>query len=562
MKLDPRLLSAAAALLAVALSPAPANAQCLAQKVVPTGSPSPSIGGEFGASMAMSGDTVFVGAPFDDFPSTNAGSIYRYRLTPIGAVQEDRWPGVGLGGAQVALNGSWGAYRTVQGNVQMVRKVSPANWQLDQIVTDTGWFGYPSSIAIADGPTPLMAIGAVGASNLYGRVYIYQYINDNWEFLLVKTQTTGTVNGHFGTNVAFAQSESGVSPTPIVLTGQPDRPLANGNSGRVVAIADLNCQNCGWIVYNWMDVPAGYANVENFGAHVGASLDQHRIVIASRQRVFVYARDVGGTGNFSFEEQLLPTVGGEITSVAISGNRILVASTGFQGAGTLFVFERFTNSFVQTDRIDNPEGGVMGAAVAIEGDLFAVTNPELGAGALYGGTFVGADCNANSTPDACDIFSGSSNDSNGNMIPDDCECGFTSYCTSNQHSGGKEALIAGSGPTSVSQNNFSLRVADAPANKPGIFFYGGGQINVPFGDGRRCVSAAGMGVHRVAPVAVTNSVGEVNFPVNFTLPPFDSGLGQITPFSTWNFQFWFRDPMGPGGSGYNLTNGVSVTFCP
>ncbi|MBV21422.1 MAG: hypothetical protein CMJ61_04575, partial [Planctomycetaceae bacterium] len=30
---------------------------------------------------------------------------------------------------------------------------------------------------------------------------------------------------------------------------------------------------------------------------------------------------------------------------------------------------------------------------------------------------------------------------------------------------------------------------------------------------------------------------------------------------TWNFQFWYRDPQG-GGWGYNLSNGLEVTFCP
>ena len=28
------------------------------------------------------------------------------------------------------------------------------------------------------------------------------------------------------------------------------------------------------------------------------------------------------------------------------------------------------------------------------------------------------------------------------------------------------------------------------------------------------------------------------------------------------FQCWFRDGMVPGGSGFNLSNALSVTFCP
>ena len=38
--------------------------------------------------------------------------------------------------------------------------------------------------------------------------------------------------------------------------------------------------------------------------------------------------------------------------------------------------------------------------------------------------------------------------------------------------------------------------------------------------------------------------------------------GQIGPGQTWYFQGWYRDPAGPCGSGFNLTNGIEVTFTP
>ncbi len=47
-----------------------------------------------------------------------------------------------------------------------------------------------------------------------------------------------------------------------------------------------------------------------------------------------------------------------------------------------------------------------------------------------------------------------------------------------------------------------------------------------------------------------------------TNPPAPSG--QVTAGSTWNYQFWYRDPPGGGGgpAGFNLSNGMSITFCP
>jgi hypothetical protein len=47
-------------------------------------------------------------------------------------------------------------------------------------------------------------------------------------------------------------------------------------------------------------------------------------------------------------------------------------------------------------------------------------------------------------------------------------------------------------------------------------------------------------------------------PVNSTLPP---AAGALVPGSTWNFQAWFRD-VAAGGSNFNLSNGLRITFAP
>ena len=36
--------------------------------------------------------------------------------------------------------------------------------------------------------------------------------------------------------------------------------------------------------------------------------------------------------------------------------------------------------------------------------------------------------------------------------------------------------------------------------------------------------------------------------------------GRLMPGTQWHFQAWYRDPAA-GGAGYNLTDGLSVTFC-
>ena len=91
----------------------------------------------------------------------------------------------------------------------------------------------------------------------------------------------------------------------------------------------------------------------------------------------------------------------------------------------------------------------------------------------------------------------------------------------------------------------------APAEQFGVFFYGSSQVQVPFRDGFRCV---GGSVVRT-PMVQTDPAGSVSLELDLTSAP---GIASGT---TQNFQFWFRDPTGPGGEGSNLSDGLEVTFC-
>jgi hypothetical protein len=49
--------------------------------------------------------------------------------------------------------------------------------------------------------------------------------------------------------------------------------------------------------------------------------------------------------------------------------------------------------------------------------------------------------------------------------------------------------------------------------------------------------------------------------LDLTAPPADAGPGAITAGTSWSFQLWYRDPAGPGGSGFNLSDGLRVSLC-
>jgi glucose/arabinose dehydrogenase len=140
-------------------------------------------------------------------------------------------------------------------------------------------------------------------------------------------------------------------------------------------------------------------------------------------------------------------------------------------------------------------------------------------------------------------------------------CQGDSYCESELNSSGSNAVIGYSGSTSLAANNMVLHASQCPPRQPGIFFYGPAQIDAPFGNGHLCVGSGGKGLFQLRPPQHLSATGRTSRPLDFTAPPMVSGDGQITIGSTWNFQFWFRDPAG-GGAGFNLTDAISVQFCP
>ena len=137
---------------------------------------------------------------------------------------------------------------------------------------------------------------------------------------------------------------------------------------------------------------------------------------------------------------------------------------------------------------------------------------------------------------------------------DGSSCLMTNYCTISANSAGAGSVISGSGSTSVAANDFGLSSSANPAGQFGIFYMGENQTNTAFGNGVRC--AAGN-VTRFS-LLQTDGSGNVATAIDNTVPP---ALGKIVAGSTWNWQFWFRDPQG-GGANFNTSDGLSVTYCP
>ena len=130
------------------------------------------------------------------------------------------------------------------------------------------------------------------------------------------------------------------------------------------------------------------------------------------------------------------------------------------------------------------------------------------------------------------------------------------FCVGGVNSSGKPARLSTRNSVSIDDDAFRVQVNDSTPNALGILFYGASQIQTPFGDGFRCVGGT---TFRVVGF-VTDKAGFGDARVRFGSGPASGGLGLIQPESTWNFQVWYRDPTGPGGSGFNLSDGLAVRF--
>ncbi|MDP6538421.1 MAG: hypothetical protein QF903_06495 [Planctomycetota bacterium] len=134
-----------------------------------------------------------------------------------------------------------------------------------------------------------------------------------------------------------------------------------------------------------------------------------------------------------------------------------------------------------------------------------------------------------------------------------------STCSTSPNSVGPGALMGHEGSLSYGANALALRADGAPAGQFGIFYYGQTPTQVPLGDGLRCIASP---VVRL-PVLTIGPGGSATYALDLENPPQPSG--QLSPGETWYFQFWYRDPSGPGGGGgigHNLSDALALSLCP
>ncbi len=127
------------------------------------------------------------------------------------------------------------------------------------------------------------------------------------------------------------------------------------------------------------------------------------------------------------------------------------------------------------------------------------------------------------------------------------------HCATSPNSAGAGALLWGAGSETVADDDVTLVAEGLPAQVTGLFYLGQNVIQVPFGDGLRCIGGA---TARLNPPVASNAMGvseRAVSPLSAPAAPFAS------PGSSTSFQLWYRDTAA-GGSGFNLSDAVRITW--
>ncbi len=552
---------------------APIAAQCQVQKLIPSDTQQ---GDEFGFSVSISGTTALIGARGDDDVFDQSGAAYVYELRGSVWVEVQKLKaldvafGTGFGGS-VAVSGDWAVIGACDdsplglvgaGSVYVFQKQGGIWVQTQKLIASDAMFNADFGDAVAiDGP--VMCVGARQDGKLgylAGAAYLYELQGSTWVEVAALRASDFEPSAVFGGALAVSDD--------IVLVGASGEDNGAPRGSDFGAAYVFERQGNAWLEVQKLVASDG-APGDLFGIAVASSQDSlmvssvsHDSVVNNLGAVYVFEKQ----GASWVETQQLTPLDPQPSqsfgvSVGLGADLAIIGSYADQDlgitSGSAYCFRRLGGLWIQAGKLlatEGDNGDVFGFAVALDGETSLVgargdeeacpTNPACLSGSAY-------------------LFQ---------LAPDTIQygsCNLLGPCGNHDDHGGcvnsaaQGAVLAACGSGSVTTDDLRLEGRWLPPGVFGIVFMGPIQVNVPFGDGRRIVGAGGGSVYRY-PAKNTGAAGvlplgpgivtysQLNFPA----------AGQIQAGQIWSFQGWYRDPNGPCGKGFNLTNGVSVSFTP
>jgi hypothetical protein len=521
----------------------------------------------FGYHVATDQDFAVVGAPGEDEDGPQAGAAYVYRQGTLG----------------------W----------QEVAKLTPSNGVSERCF---GW-----SVAVSGERVAVGSPGEVGPGRPQGRVHVFDLIAGQWVQVAELLGSNGSSGDGFGCAVALE------GDTLVVGAYLDDE--AGSDAGAVYV---FGVQSGSWVQTGKIWAPDatgedffGYAlDVSGETLLIGAYSDDDGATNSGS--AYTFERTFTG---WLFDEKLhAPNPGLNDLfgrTLSLDGDRALVGNPHSDvvadGAGAAHVFLRTGPTWQLESTLLAPDGAVddaFGHSVSLLGDLAIVgapndddQGPNSGSIWVYShaGDWQVATKWVPKDGEPYDCFGLSLDLGNGVVVssflhdataldagavypraPEDlvptwwqpycfCEvgpCNNVDPLRGCANVTGLGSLLTAAGTTSVSADDLTLTVSGLPPFTFGVMLMAGIQDQAPLGDGLRCLGLGPDGIHRHAPM-VTGSLGSIELgPGIVALSQGLPGAADIYAGSTWHFQAWYRDTLGPCATGSNLTNAMTVTFQP
>lgn len=311
-------------------------------------------GDQFGSSVALSGDTIVVGATFENAGGDRAGAAYVF--------QRDR------GGAD-----NWGE----------VKKLTPS---------DLGPFdAFGENVAVSD---DTIVVGSPGSAGL-GAAYVFERNAggaDNWGEVAKLTASDAESSDFFGRSVAISGD--------TLIAGAP----AEDSGGIEAGAAYVFERNAGG-TNNWGEVRKLNASdadaLDNFGS---VALSGDTVVVgashegANAGAAYIFQRDHGGAGNWGEVKKLTASDAAPLdffSSVGLDGDTAVIGAHGNDAsgsaAGAAYVFQRDhggADNWGEVKKLaasDIEPFDHFGTSTAISGDTVLVATPFEGAGGPFAG---------------------------------------------------------------------------------------------------------------------------------------------------------------------------------
>ena len=444
-----QLLPVLFGLIALTSMTADAPAECQLQKLLAADG---AANDRFGTSVAVSGNTAVIGAPFDDDLGSSSGAAYLFervggvwtqvaKLTATDGAAGDNFGGsVAVSGDTAVIGAPFGdGQEFASGAAYVFEKIDGIWTQTAELAASDGVFGdrFGGSVAVS-GDTAVVGDEEnddLGSNS--GSAYVFEKVGGVWTQVAKLTADDGAAGDMFGGSVAVS-GDTAVIGARLNLGNLTDSGSAYvfekaagvwTQTGKLTPTDGASNDQFGFSVALSGDTVVIGANLDDdacpgsfWGCSSGSAYVFENIAGVWTQTAKLTAADGVSYDQFGFSVALSGAEGdqGGTPKAVIGAN--LDDALG-SDSGSAYVFEKVAAVWTQTAKLNASDGAAadeFGSSVAVSGDTAVIggrLNDAHGAnsGSAYVFLLAGLDCNHNGIPDECE------EDCNNNGVSDECD---------------------------------------------------------------------------------------------------------------------------------------------